>query len=680
MIKITVIFVALLLLVVVVIATAAFAKPLAGANKKKVVRDDPVFVVNCKPANAGGGGEVQAVLAQIRASDPTLPVTVQITGECFPPQNTGRPAGTVPVLELDPTLDSRPQSAQVSWIGQNQNALFVGGAQLLYTSWIPVTVNGVSALSMKLSSVGITSSAMVGGLQASTGLGECDQIRRMELFINGQPAIPARLPKGPAFGPFANMSNWCQIDKVINANTAFTTKCPALARLAGAVWPSSASVWAHGWWSFDWADSHVKVTNITSLGGGSYQLNIDPTTPPVYGFAPSARFYTSNSKRALSSPGEYFIDTSGSEPILYLIPPPQFGTYSNVWITVNTAPLLATTSTSRPITGHSFADIMFQYGQGNAVSLPNAANFSLQTITVSNFGSTCVSLHGLQGIEIINSNIANCGCKGLSISGGVADWKSGVVTPSNHGVTGNNIQCIGRVVRSYNPAISYAGVGITIAANMLQNGGHAAILGGGNSMTFASNKITNFLWGCRDCGAVYFGRSWTQLGTTLSGNVFQSLYKIEPTFLGSELVAAQYFDDQQSGVSVTASTCDNVESCFLVGGGRNIFIQQSTCTNTILCIHFDDRGLTWEQSLCNNSNTSTFAQQLNAANYQSPPFSSMYPYMVNVFEPASQPCTPFGNVIQFNTCMVNCTTFLSANKSTIIGWSSSNVIENNAHH
>lgn len=60
-------------------------------------------------------------------------------------------------------------------------------------------------------------------------------------------------------------------------------------------WGSEPDAWIHGYWSFDWADSFVKLQSaVPTSKPGITQLTSLASTPPVYGYLPKARFYGVN--------------------------------------------------------------------------------------------------------------------------------------------------------------------------------------------------------------------------------------------------------------------------------------------------------------------------------------------------------------------------------------------------
>lgn len=56
-------------------------------------------------------------------------------------------------------------------------------------------------------------------------------------------------------------------------------------------WTNATDLWLHGYWTWDWADNYVHVTNIDT---SSSLFLLDPSTPPVYGLTENRRYYALN--------------------------------------------------------------------------------------------------------------------------------------------------------------------------------------------------------------------------------------------------------------------------------------------------------------------------------------------------------------------------------------------------
>ena len=72
-------------------------------------------------------------------------------------------------------------------------------------------------------------------------------------------------------------------------------------------WENAKNLWLHGYWQYDWADNHIRVVGIDVTNG---TFNVDPDTPPLFGFMRHSRFYVENSLEELDTVDEYYIDVS----------------------------------------------------------------------------------------------------------------------------------------------------------------------------------------------------------------------------------------------------------------------------------------------------------------------------------------------------------------------------------
>jgi hypothetical protein len=128
----------------------------------------------------------------------------------------------------------------------------------------------------------------------------------------------------------------------------------------------------------------------------------------------------------------------------------------------------------------------------------------------------------------------------------------------------------------------------------------------------------------------------------------------------------------------------NATTGVLIGGGRRNNISNNLFINCDNDIHFDDRGMNWMANACNKScnpdlGTSCFYGELSKLHWQSPPYSTAYPEIVNIYD--EHPCLPIKNVISGNrychTKSKDGGQFIDRNDSTIESWKSS--ISNNTN-
>ena len=90
-------------------------------------------------------------------------------------------------------------------------------------------------------------------------------------------------------------------------------------------------------------------------------------------------------------------------------------------------------------------------------------------------------------------------------------------------VRGNTITNFSRVRRTYQPGVSFDGVGFSVINNYIGYAPHEGISGGGCLNIFEYNTLSNLVYGTVDAGAFYVGRSWAQRGNTVRYNNFEHI-------------------------------------------------------------------------------------------------------------------------------------------------------------
>jgi hypothetical protein len=246
------------------------------------------FFVDCgagSDANSGSLSSPWATLNHardvIRSMQPlTAPVDVEVLpGDCLPTVN-GAVNFTVPVLSLSPE-DSGTATAPISYRVYNASAetvLLSGGMPVPASAWQPYYGPIVQ---LNLTALGAAEYGF--GFISASSLGQCSNFL-MELFFNGVPMTLARYPNITPNG------TWQYINILAaNGSTSFTTNVSRVA-----TWAAEPDPYVHGFWTFDWADNVVAVASIATLPSGDVQVVANPAVPPVYGFAPNARFLGMN--------------------------------------------------------------------------------------------------------------------------------------------------------------------------------------------------------------------------------------------------------------------------------------------------------------------------------------------------------------------------------------------------
>ena len=334
--------------------------------------------------------------------------------------------------------------------------------------------------------------------------------------------------------------------------------------------------------SYDWADSYCEVKSVVSDGAGGAEITIAPTTPPVYGFLPKARFYGVNILAELDVAGEYFIDSF--KEVIYWMPPPG-GVSAADEVVLSVAHTLV--NNSAPVAHVVFSGLHALYARGTGFSLQGLENVSLVGITSALHGHTGFSLSGY-GVTLRDSTVYGTGCAAADVTGG--DMMQ--LLPSGNFVINNSMHDYARIIRTYNPGLGWFGaVGQTMANNTFRNAPHNGMLGGGALNLVEGNLFDTLLYEATDSGAFYVGYSWTQRGNVVRGNTFRNIRATEKTMLGYPSVQAIHLDDQQSGYVLENNVCENSTTCFFVGGGRDVIVRNNICRHTGRCLHLDNRGM-----------------------------------------------------------------------------------------
>lgn len=386
-----------------------------------------------------------------------------------------------------------------------------------------------------------------------------------ELFFNNSPMTLSRWPNKD----FAN------VDSVIynpqkNEKKGFTFQ---INKKEPSLWNNSQDIWMFGYWYQDWYDTTVKVKSINKSN-----TTIESDSNPYYGIRNNQRFYFVNVLQELDTPGEYYIDRKNG--ILYFYPPAtldnskiQLSEFSNIFVKVN------------DLSNITFQNITFDGSRGSGMTISNSTNIKIDNCIFRNLSGNAVTINGGKNCGVENSTIYNTGTGGIAITGG----NRNTLTPANHYSYNNEIYNYARIKRSYSAAVNISGVGNRIQNNSIHDGPHTAILFAGNDNLIEYNEIYNVATETDDVGAIYSGRDWTYRGNIIRYNF---LHNIDNP-LGKYGKGGIYLDDCMSNAEIYGNVFYKVDNPLIIGGGRDITIQNNIIADCHKSISFDDRGITW---------------------------------------------------------------------------------------
>ncbi|MCF6313836.1 MAG: right-handed parallel beta-helix repeat-containing protein, partial [Verrucomicrobiales bacterium] len=181
------------------------------------------------------------------------------------------------------------------------------------------------------------------------------------------------------------------------------------------------------------------------------------------------------------------------------------------------------------------------------------------------------------------------------------------------------------------------GVGHVGANNLSDNRPHMGIFFYGNEHLIELNEIHHVCQEAVDAGAIYNGRDWTMRGTIIRHNYLHHLYGLDDK--GSEGI---YLDDMASGMLLQGNVFFEVHRAFLIGGGRDVTVENNIIIDCKIGVYVDARGLGWAKYSIN----ATMKPRLDAMPIESEVWRSRYPQLLTLW--GDEPGAPKGTVVRKN--------------------------------
>lgn len=383
-----------------------------------------------------------------------------------------------------------------------------------------------------------------------------DQNAGLELFFNADRMQLARYPN----------SGFDSVTSPTTSNSfGYTDSRPAS-------WANYNDVWVHGYFKYDWADSHLKIASVNT---GTKVITVD-TGFDKYGVAAGQWFYYENVLEELDSPGEWYLDRSTGN--LYFWPPSD-PTQATVTVTQSNN-LLAVANANYL----SFDRISFEGTRAAAITATSSTYLKFTNDSFLDIGNDALTLNSVTNSFVATSTFNQLSQRAVYISGGDRT----TLTSSNDVVINSTVHDVSQWVRTAAAPIELYGVGTRIAHNEFYNLPQDAIRFHGNDFVIEYNNIHNAVNETLDSGAIYSGRDYTYRGNVIRNNKFKDI----GGFQGS-VANAVYLDDALSGNTITGNFFDNAGRVIEMGGGRDNTFDNNVIVNSSIPIHFDARGLEW---------------------------------------------------------------------------------------
>lgn len=503
----------------------------------------------------------------------------------------------------------------------NETVRLIGGEKLDPSWFVPITdaatlerlpeIAKGKTLQVDLKSHGFTDY----GVLRPRGFGQPTQFSAMELFFDGKPMQLARTPN-KAWAKIASIP-----DGQTGARFAYTGDSPKQ-------WKASDDIWVHGYWTYDWADSYVKVKSIDPA------TRIITTQEPygVYGYSAGRRFRFENVFETLDSPGEWYLDRSSGT--LYFWPPSPISS-GDIIVSTLDGPIVS----MKDVSNMMFRGLTIVATRGSAVEISGGKNNLIAGCVIRNTGNNGVNIRGGENNGVISSDIYDTGDGAIILEGG--DRKT--LTPAGNYAINNNLYRFGRWSRTYTPGVFVRGVGNKIEHNMIHDAPHVGILLNGNDHMIEYNDIHDINWETNDVGGFYLGRDWTERGNVVRYNFFHDIHAMMGGGAGIDSNSV-YLDDCACGTTVYGNVFYKMNRAVFVGGGRDNIVENNVFVDANPGVLVDARCLGWASQTVVPGGT--LYTRLIDMNYKQPPFSERYPELINILE--DEPGAPKGNIIERN--------------------------------
>lgn len=396
-------------------------------------------------------------------------------------------------------------------------------------------------------------------------------------------------------------------------------------------WQTTKNVWAHGYWSWDWANTYEEVTEF------DYDSGLVKTRAPhgLYGFRTGQRFYFLNVLEELDAPGEYYVDAEAGKLYFW---PPRAGGNAEIALSLAGEPLLRIRGASNV----TWRGMTFEWTRASAIEIAGGAQVRIDKCVIRNVGNAAVMVDG--GVEhtVNGCEIYHTGDGGVFLKGG----DRATLTPGKHSATNNRIHHIAEWSRTYQPGVRLEGVGHRVAHNLIHHSPHNGILMNGNDHLIEYNEIHHVCLETGDVGAFYMGRDYTERGVEIRYNYFHDTGGVGMGSMGV------YLDDCASGARIYGNVFSKTERAVFVGGGRDHLVENNIFVDCTPAVHLDARGLD-PRPVWQNMVYKTMKERLADMRYLEPPYITRYPALATLEEHYlhNKGIPPEGNRVIRNICV-----------------------------
>ena len=326
------------------------------------------------------------------------------------------------------------------------------------------------------------------------------------------------------------------------------------------------------------------------------------------------RYIVFNAPEELDQPGEWTVDFTSGDVAFW---PPESLAGRTVEFTDLQTPVIHTKNASYV----TIRNMTMELGRDLGVRIYGGRHVTVANCTIRDFDRHGAHIQGGFEHGIQDSEFYGMGQGGAHIWGG--DRKT--LTPGGHYMVNCHVHDYGRLKRTYAGAAWLGGVGNRIAHCKIHQAPHTAVFYNGNEHVIEYNEMYDLMQETGDAGATYTGRDWTSQGNIVRYNYMHDLGGFGA--LGSNGI---YLDDCDSGDLVHGNIVVRARTGMLMGGGRDNTITNNIFIDCTYGFRADSRGE--KRMKFNTGDSWDLEGKAKAVNYQQPPWSERYPWLVNVMD------------------------------------------------
>ncbi len=331
----------------------------------------------------------------------------------------------------------------------------------------------------------------------------------------------------------------------------------------------------HGYWNVDYHDFGTPATVTANGLKGVYAPASGRELKKTLSEGQSGynrRFYVENSPEDLDIAGEWYIESTDTNDILYF------------WPTEATGEVIIGTTTDTIIKGDNsnyvtLKNLNIVGGRSSGIQI-SGTGVTVSGCTVNGVAGTGISVTGSNNSVIENCHVYDVGAGGMVLVGGT---RRGTTPKKGNNVARNNIiHDFAKVRFNYSYGLELGGYANVARNNEIYNAPGVAVTMTGWDLVFKNNKVHDVLKEASDMGAIYVGKSKARRGGQILNNHFYDL-ETSSKLDGGVDISAIFMDDISDGYTVKGNIFENIKGRgFRTNGGRdhtvtgNVFVNVRT--------------------------------------------------------------------------------------------------------